>query len=204
MGLTYLHLAASVGITAISAEYPIVEQNGLVLIITALVMLGSLFILMRMRPGILKYALFLLFLIAAGQLLNPLVDRLEAKGVLRQVLILVSGVFLGMTALAFYDTKGRFIGMGPYLFAGLVGLIVAEVIGIVLGLTEAIGPKTFQSMNQVFAWIGSGLFTLYVAYDTQVMRKRALQKGTPDYVDASLGLYLDILNLFSNIGSLNN
>lgn len=204
MPIVYLHLAASVGVTALSAEYPLVKSRTIEFWGSIIALFVSLFILLALQPGPLKYIVFLVFLIAAGQLIGPLVDRLQAKGMLRQVLLMVAGVFAGMTALAFYDTKGTFLGMGPYLFAGLLGLIIAELIGLLLGITDTIGPKTFQSIGQIFAYIGTFIFTLYVAYDTQVMRKRASRKGYVDYVDASLGLYLDILNLFTNIGSLNN
>jgi FtsH-binding integral membrane protein len=204
MPLVYLHLAASVGVTAVSAEYPLTQSHAIQLWGSIAALFVSLFVLLALQPGPLKYIVFLVFLIAAGQLLGPLVERLQAKGSLRQVLLIVAGIFAGMTALAFYDNKGTFLGTGPYLIAGLLGLIIAELIGIVLGVTEAIGPKTFQSMGQLFSLLGTFLFTLYVAYDTQLMRKRAARKGRVDYVDASLGLYLDVLNLFSNIGSLDS
>jgi len=202
MPLVYLHLAASVGITAVSAEYPLTQSRTIQLWGSIAALFISLFILLALQAGPLKYIVFLVFLTAAGQMLGPLVDTLQAKGSLQRVLLIVGGIFAGMTALAFYDTKGTFLGTGPYLFAGLLGLIIAELIGIVLGVTEAVGPKTFQSMGKLFSWLGAILFTLYVAYDTQLIRKKASRKGgRVDYVDASLGLYLDVLNLFSNIGS---
>jgi FtsH-binding integral membrane protein len=206
MALTYLHLAGALGVTAVSAEYPLVKANTWAHIGFVALSFVFLFGLLWTRPGPLKYILFALFSVALGQMLGPLVQRLQDKGILRQVLIMVVGIFVGMTALAFYD-RGSFLGFGPYLMAGLVGLIVAHVVGIVLGLTGAVTAKTFHNMSQVFAWIGTALFTVFIAYDTQKMKVRAAKEGsktTPDYIDASLNLYLDVINLFSDVGHINS
>lgn len=200
MGLTYLHLAAALGMSAISAEYPIASSMTITHIVTMVASFGSLIAMMYMQPGIPKYIVFAIFAIALGQMLGPLVEHLEEKGLLRQVLLMVAGIFAGMTALAFYDT-GSFLGFGPYLFAGLIGLIVMQIIGGVLGLTGTVDAATFRNMNQVFAWAGAVLFTVYIAYDTQRMKERAaIASKNPDYIAASLKLYLDVINLFTDIG----
>ena len=61
-------------------------------------------------------------------------------------------------------------------------------------------------MSQVFAWFGAVLFTVFIAYDTQQMKVRAAagSKGSPDYIEASLNLYLDVINLFSDVGHINS
>jgi len=56
--------------------------------------------------------------------------------------------------------------------------------------------------HKALSWIGAALFAAYTAYDTQRMKEDAKSKNTPDYVKSSLSLYLDFLNLFQNIGSL--
>jgi FtsH-binding integral membrane protein len=54
----------------------------------------------------------------------------------------------------------------------------------------------FTKMNTILNWFATILFSFYVAYDTQRLKDKTVQRGK-DYVDASLGLFLDILNLFS-------
>ena len=206
MGLIYLHMAGALGVTALSAEYPLVKTHTWAHFGIAVLSFIVLFAMFWTSPGPLKYILFATFAGCLGQMLGPLVDHLQDKGVLRQVLLMVAGVFAGMTALAFYD-RNSFLGFGPYLLAGLLGLIVAQIVGIVLGLTGAVTAQTFRDMAQVFAWIGTVLFTVFVAYDTQQMKVRAgamarSKTTNPDYIEASLNLYLDVINLFSNIGSL--
>ena len=204
MALTYLHLAGALGVTAVSAEWPLAQSHTWAHLGFVALSFLFLFGLLWSSPGPLKYVLFALFSVTLGQMLGPLVEHLKDKGILRQVLLMVGGVFVGMTALAFYD-RGSFLGFGPYLMAGLIGLIVAHIIGFVLGLTGAVTAETFHNMSQVLAWIGTVIFTVFVAYDTQVLRSRAGRKQkNPDYIEASLSLYLDIINLFSNIGNLNS
>ena len=108
-----------------------------------------------------------------------------------------------MTALGFYDSM-NFLGLGAYLFAGLLGLIAAQFLLLSLG-TEDEKKKGVQWLNI----LGVILFSLYTAYDIQVLRVKASeckaqrnQNIHPDYPADSLGIYLDILNLFSDIGDL--
>lgn len=205
MALTYLHLAGALGVTAVAAEYPLVKSSGIEHLIVFILTIVLIFPLVMLPPGPLKYGLFAVFAILFGQTLAPLVEHLQDKGLIRQVLLMVAGIFVGMTALAFLDRGATFLGFGPYLFAGLVGLILSQLIGIAAGVTGAITAASFYEINQIFAWIGAIIFTIYVAYDTQVMRARAAKAGpNPDYVAASMGLYLDIINLFADVGRLNS
>ena len=142
------------------------------------------------RPGPYKYFLFATFSILIGQLLAPQVQTLEAKGQLREVLASVAGIFLAMTVVGFVD-KQNFLGFGGYLMAALIGLIVARIFLIVVKLGDPTSDVT--KTNTLLNWVGTGLFAVFVAYDTQVLK----QRKNKDYVDASLNFFLDIINLFT-------
>lgn len=131
-------------------------------------------------------------------MLWPVVESAENKKVLREVLASVFGIFLAMTAVAFYD-KGNLLGFGPYLFAALIGLILARLVLFVLQISDS-ESTDFTNINTLLSWFGAVLFSVYIAYDTQVIKYRA--KKPYDYVDLSLGLFLDIINLFTNIEDL--
>jgi FtsH-binding integral membrane protein len=194
---TYLHLAGGLALTAISSEYP-VSKSRLVMFFEFIAIIVLVFVLGFYKPGPIKYILATLFCILIGQTLWPVVESAENKKVLREVLGSVFGIFLAMTAVAFYD-KGNLLGFGPYLFAGLIGLILARIVLLVLNVSnpESIDfTKTYTLLN----WFGTVLFSVYIAYDTQVIRYRA--RKPYDYVDLSLGLFLDIINLFTNIEDL--
>jgi len=207
-GKVFAHLAGALAISAASAEYSTLNENLLggtsVLIRTLLslgILIGLLFGTQLTRPGgFAKYGFFIAFAFWMGQTLKPYIERLEDKGTLTRVLILTSGVFAAMTALGFYDS-GNFLGLGPYLLAGLVGLILAQLLVLLLGTPEE-KRKGIQWLNL----IGVALFSLFTAYDIQVLRVNAKlcrsgKNVQPDYPVESLGIYLDFINLFTRMGS---
>lgn len=207
-GKVFAHLAGALAVSAASAEYSnlgaelLPESSVLVKFIVNLALLFGLLCGVYMtQPGsIPKYAFFIAFAFWIGQTLKPYVDRLQDKGTLTRVLTLTTGVFAAMTALGFYDS-GNFLGLGPYLMAGLIGLILAQILLFALGTPEE-KKRGIQWLNL----FGVALFSLFTAYDIQVLRVvaqrcRSNKNVQPDYPVESLGIYLDFINLFSNMGS---
>jgi hypothetical protein len=196
IGITYLHLTGALAITAVSAENPL-STSPLLSFLSFLLTLGLIFLMAAARPGPYKYLLFALFSALIGQSLAPLVQRAEDKGVLREVLASVAGIFLAMSLVGFLDNQ-NFLGFGGYLLAALIGLIVARVVLIFFNLGDP--SPDVKKVNTLLNWVGTALFAVFVAYDTQILKKR--MRKPVDYVDASLGLFLDIINLFSSVSSL--
>lgn len=208
-GKVFAHFAGALAISAASAEYSdigtqLLPQSSVLVkfLVNIVIAIGLLYGTQLTQPGsIPKYAFFIAFAFWIGQTLKPYVERLEDKGTLTRVLILTTGVFAAMTALGFYDS-GNFLGLGPYLLAGLLGLILAQFLVLALGTPEE-KEKGIQWLNL----IGVALFSLFTAYDIQVLRGMAKLCKTgknsrfqPDYPVASLGIYLDFINLFTNMG----
>jgi FtsH-binding integral membrane protein len=197
----YAHLAGATALTAVFAEIPVIPQTVVGVVLEVIVLLGLTFVLIGMSPGPLKYVAFGVLVFVAGNLLSTLTQRLQGKGVLLKVLAMVAGVFLGMTALAL-ALPGRFLGFGPFLFAGLLGLILARVGIWIAGLAEA-PQEDLKQGSTALTYIGVVLFALYVAFDTQVLRTRmGARLAKKDPIGATLSFYLDILNLYSHIGEL--
>ena len=203
---TYFYLFVSTIITTISRQFPLTQNifGSLIFLIVSLVLL---FVVLKMSPGPMKHVVYLVLLLSLGQMFGPLDKQLEKGNTIRNTLVMVAGIFLGMTVLALMD-KGNFLGFGPYLFAGLLGLLVARVGLAFYGYEKGKAEPTIsitddlQSWDKILSYVGVGLFALYTAYDTQVLKKYGESlgpKGKPDYINASLDLYLDILNLFVNV-----
>jgi FtsH-binding integral membrane protein len=190
IGMTYLHLTGALALTAVSSEYPI-AISPVVVIIEFLAIIALIFLIIPARPGPYKYFLFAVFLILIGQTLSPLVDKYQAKGTLREVLFSVAGIFLAMTALGFLDNQ-NILGFGPYLFAALLGLIIARII---LLFTQDYSSINSAKANSFLNFFATALFAIYVAYDTQLLKEK--QRKPYDYVNSSMDLFLDIINLFS-------
>ena len=210
-GKVFAHLAGALAVSAASAEYsnlaydlfgrlpPLINS-----ILNLAITIGLLYGTILTQPGsILKYAFFIAFAFWIGQILKHVIEKLQLKGSLTRVLILTTGVFAAMTALGFYDS-GNFLSLGPYLFAGLIGLILAEVLLLLFG-----SPEEKRKGIQWLSLFGVALFSLLTAYDIQVLRVGAkLCKRTkgfqPDYPAESLGIFLDFINLFEDLSILNN
>jgi hypothetical protein len=135
-----------------------------------------------------------------GQLSGPLVERLDEQNILARTLFLATGVFVGMVAVGIYD-KNNMLGFGPYLFGALIGLIIAQLIMVILAATTTIQKEQFFEGRKLLSLFGVALFSLFAAYDTQIVKLHARQcKKRGDYINESLGLFLDFINLFQNIG----
>lgn len=211
---TFLHLAGGLGAAAAMSRIPAAESvlNALGntqgakigLFLAYIVAIFGLIFALRAVPvgGPAQYGLALVFVFFISQLLKPLLDRLDQKDQLAHVLVLTTGVFLGMAALAMFGPM-NFLGFGGFLFAGLIGMFLGEVIWMILDATEVIPDTVAKTGNKVFSWLGVALFSLYTAYDTQnIKRHAALCKGQGDYINESLSLFLDFTNLFTNIAQL--
>ena len=117
-----------------------------------------------------------------------------AKAVVFHAFAVSAGMFAVMSLWA-VTTKRDLSGWGHYLFMGLIGLILAGLVGMF------VGGGTF---NLLYSVIGVVLFTALTAYDTQMIKKMSdavsAEIGEADYVRLSilgaLKLYLDFINMF--------
>jgi uncharacterized protein len=105
--------------------------------------------------------------------------------------VVTAGMF---GALAFYGTTTRrdLTGFGSFLFMGLIGLVIASIVGMFWHN---------DALQFVISFIGVIVFTGLTAYDAQRLKAMALarpgggQTGAYEIVGA-LALYLDFINLF--------
>ncbi len=107
----------------------------------------------------------------------------------------VTAATFGSLSLYAVTTKRDLGGLGQYLFAGLIGIIIAMVVNMFL---------RSAAVNYVISFIGVFLFMGLTAYDTQIIKRWSDQLGNSadeaDYMRVSimgaLKLYLDFINLF--------
>lgn len=108
-----------------------------------------------------------------------------------RVFFITAGMFAAMSLYG-YTTKKDLTSLGSFLFMGLIGLIIASVVGLFWHNTM------FQFLISV---AGVLIFTGLTAYDTQSI-KEAYTEGSSAEVSGkraifgALRLYLDFINLF--------
>lgn len=76
-----------------------------------------------------------------------------------------------------------FSKLGGILFGSLIGLIIAEIVALFLGLDQI-----------AISWFGAVVFSLYIGYD--VYRSQQFTKTLDNAIDCAVDIYLDIANLF--------
>ncbi|QRV94201.1 inhibitor of apoptosis-promoting Bax1 protein [Ceratobasidium sp. AG-Ba] len=109
-----------------------------------------------------------------------------------QALLITVGVFLGLTLFTF-QSKYDFSGMGPYLFGGLLVLMMTGIVGIFIPFGK--------TMDIIYACGGCLIFSGYIVFDTYIITK----KLSPDeFIMGAVSLYLDFINLFISILRLLN
>lgn len=126
---------------------------------------------------------------------------LALTGLISRILGFSNGATLIMTAFGGTATvfgvmatiatvsKRDFSGLGKWLFAGLIVIIVASIANIFLQL---------PSLYIVVSVIAIGIFSAYILYDVQ----QIINGGETSYISATLNIYLDVYNIFVNLLSL--
>lgn len=104
--------------------------------------------------------------------------------------IITAGMF-GATAVFGSVTKRSLAGLGQFMFMGLIGIILASIVGIFWHS---------DALQFVISVVGVLVFTGLTAWDAQRLKQMAVQLpdgrvGTYAVVGA-LSLYLDFINLF--------
>ena len=104
--------------------------------------------------------------------------------------VVTAGMF-GAMALYGTVTQRSLAGWGQFLFMGLIGVVLASVVGIFW---------SNDGLQFVTSFIGVIVFTGLAAYDAQRLKSMALMTsagGTGSYaIVGALSLYLDFVNLF--------
>ena len=91
------------------------------------------------------------------------------------------------------------LSWGPVLFVLLLAGIVLELISIFVFGTH----RDRQSyIYKGFMYFFIVLFSFYVLYDTKMLQVRAKLCKVADYLNESLNLFLDIVNIFVRILAL--
>ncbi len=150
---------------------------------------GTLIALQFLRErSPLNLGLLYAFATFEGMLLGLILDAYVSRGlggVVMNAALTTAAITLGAGAYG-YTTKRDLSGMGGILFVGLLGVIVASVVGIFVQL-----PLLYVGISAVAAV----LFTGFLVFD---LNRIANARGVTDGMTILLAVrvYLDIINLF--------
>jgi len=104
-----------------------------------------------------------------------------------------TAILFGSMSVIGYTTSMDLSKMGTYLMMGVIGLLIAMVINLFL---------SSSLLDMIISLAGVLIFTALTAYDTQRIRRMAMEMSRKGDVEAKMGifgalkLYLDFINMF--------
>jgi modulator of FtsH protease len=196
---TYLMLALTMIPTVIGAfigmttNFSFMAQHPVVFSLMMFgVMMGLMFGVGALRNSVWGIVALLGFTLVAGFFLGPILQMaLHLKNGAQLVGMAAggTGIIFGSLATIATVTKKDFSFMGKFLFIGVILLIVASLANMFFQV-----PVLALTISAIAVLI----FSAYILYDVS----QIVNGGETNYVMATMGLYLDIYNIFINLLSL--
>ena len=196
---TYLYLILSWGI--IMATNSVLKNNdikpsdifsGPLTIIFFLASLGLLMAVFFIPPRLFftKHILYIILIMMMGVFIYPY--YLDNKKLFHHVGITTLFMLIVLSIISFTFPHLIKESWGTLLFIGLLGLVSARVIELFTGYHEN------EKRSRIISYISIIIFSFYIMYDTKKIIVNANNCVNPDYINESLGLFLDSLNIFQN------
>ena len=202
---TYLYLILAIGITLATVDtmaYNKIILNRWTRIIIAIFML-ILIVIIGNTPAknfLMKHLLFTIFIVLIGSILYPLFihneELFNQTGITTLILLII------LSLVAIYYPQFISNSWGSYLMIALGGLIIARCVEIGFIWYNKIQPK--NNYGRAISYISILVFIMFVLYDTKKVQEHAKLCIEADYINESLNLFLDAINLFSNIYYVRN
>jgi modulator of FtsH protease len=191
---TYWLLALSMIPTVLGAFLGVTMQvpvlsGGLGFLLFMAIAFGFIFAIEKTKESALGVAVLLGFTFFMGLMLTPLLRY--TLGFSNGGLLIMTAfggtacVFAVMASIATVS-KRDFSGMGSWLFAGVIVLILASVANIFLHIT---------ALMLVVSVLAIGIFSAFILFDVQ----RIVNGGETNYISATLSIYLDVYNIFTSL-----
>ena len=157
------------------------------LVIVEIVALVGLMFL-KDKPGI-NLALLFAFTFLTGLTLTPLLSHVLGMPSGASAVVsafLMTTIIFGVMSVYAMKTSRDLASWGKVLFISVIVILIGSVVNIFLG----------SPMLQVgIAAIATLIFSLYIAFDTQMLLRGAFSSP----VEAAIALYLDVLNIFISL-----
>jgi modulator of FtsH protease len=194
---TYWLLALSMIPTVLGAAIGVMAHvpmlgGGLGFLLFMAIAFGFIWGIEKNKDSGLGVALLLGFTFFMGLMLTPILTRtlgFSNGGLLIMTAFGGTASVLAVMATIATVSKRDFSGLGKWLFAGVVVLMVASIANIFLGI---------PALMLTISVIAIAIFSAYILFDVQ----QIINGGETNYVRATLNIYLDVYNIFVNLLSL--
>lgn len=143
-----------------------------------------------------RLGLYSTFVGCSGLLMAPMLGHyfLMNPVIIPLALGLTTTIVSGSSLYAYTKPKNSLLWLGGPLTGALISLIGVQLIS--LGAAWIYGPNLFSLMaHRADLYIGTGIFTAFVAYDTHVAIQN-YEEGDADHLGASMSMFLNFQNIF--------
>lgn len=150
---------------------------------------GFMFLIERTKNSGIGVAVLLGFTFFMGLMLSRLLSFVLGFGNgVALIMLAFGGTAIIFTVMATVATvsKSDFSGLGKWLMMGVVVLILASLANVFLHL-----PALMLTVSV----LAIAIFSAYMLFDVQ----RVVNGGETNYISATLAIYLDLYNVFSNL-----
>ena len=155
-------------------------------------MMAFQFAIHRFRNSSVGIAILMAFTFFMGLMLSRLLGVVLGMGngtaLVMSAFASTAGVFATMATLATV-IKRDLSGMGRWLFAGMIAILIAAVVNIFIGSS---------AMMLALTALSTVIFSLYMLYDV----KNIIDGGETNYIVAATQLFIDIFAVFQNLLAL--
>ncbi|GCB03048.1 Bax inhibitor-1/YccA family protein [Ralstonia sp. SET104] len=180
-------LGAWIGVTT---GFNLMGRNPLMgFVIFMAVAFGFFYAIERFKNSGVGVALLLGFTFFMGLMLSRLIGMILGFSNGASLIMTAFGgtaIIFGVMATVATVSKRDFSGLGKWLFMGVLVLIVGSVANIWLQL---------PAMMLTISVLAIAIFSAYILFDVQ----RIVNGGETNYVTATLAIYLDVYNIFTNL-----
>jgi len=108
-----------------------------------------------------------------------------APEIVLKAFLMTTGLFIGLTIYAFTNRNRDFYALGAFCYGGLSALIIMGFVMIFFPVSRIV--------YTVYCALGVLVFMGFIVIDTVFMLQRL---GPDDFVEATISLYIDFVNLF--------
>jgi modulator of FtsH protease len=153
---------------------------------------GFFFAIDKFKNSGVGVALLLGFTFFMGLMLSRLIGHVLGFSNGAQLIMTAFGgtaAIFGVMATVATVSKRDFTGMGKFLFVGMLVILVAALANIWLQM---------PALVLTISVLAIAIFSAFILVDLQ----RVVQGGETNYVTATLGVYLSVYNVFSNLLSI--
>jgi len=153
---------------------------------------GFFFAIEKTKNSGLGVAILLGFTFFMGLMLSRMLGHILGFANGASLIMIAFGgtaTIFGVMASVATMSKRDFSGLGKWLFAGVLVILVAAVANIFLHL---------PALYLVVSVLAIAIFSAYILFDVQ----QVINGGETNYISATLKIYLDLYNIFVNLLAL--